>query len=466
MIRAMTESDWKRLLRQIQQGLVAPVIGSQLLSAADGQWLPALAAQRLLDLHGLEAEPNDANAALSFLPLDGAVSRIRTERQVKLANLYADASDVIDSVVAEQGDRLPLALQQIAAISDFRLLVSTTPDDLLARCLRQHGPVDEIVHAPKWPTDEWHDLPADWGQRSGAKFLLYLFGKARAGPMFALHEEDVLEYTHNIIARGSQAPQQFLAALQQRSLLLIGCNLPDWLGRFFLRLVNKDRLSEKTRREWLVDNPTPGGSGLVTFLRAYSGETVLLTDQPPAAFVAELHRRWSAAHDAARAPLIVGQAVPAATAAAAPVFFVSYSRQTDEARARRLVLELHALGATSGELWFDGDDIAAGQVFDHRIQDGIDGCSYFLPLLSEAAQRRPEAYVFGEWRAASERLRTMNRDFVIPLVVDPEFAPQRHTADAVRPWRSLDFGHAPEGVPDDKTRARLAALLRQARRRD
>ena len=114
---------------------------------------------------------------------------------------------------------------------------------------------------------------------------------------------------------------------------------------------------------------------------------------------------------------------------------------------------------------FDGDDINAGQDFNHRIQDGIQGCSYFLPLLSEAAQQRPQAYVFREWRAASERALLMNRDFVLPLVVDTDYLPQRHTADAVRPWRALDFGHAPDGVPDDKTRQRLAALLRQARRR-
>lgn len=462
MIHRMTESDWKRLLRQIQQGLVVPVVGSRLLCSEAGDWLPELVAQRLLGMHGLQAE---GLPQPSFMPLDRAVKRLRVEAQVKLPNLYADASDAIDSVVADHAAQVPLALQQLAAISDFRLLVTTTPDDLLARCLRRRGALDEIVHAPKWPTDEWHDLADDWSQRSGTTHLLYLFGKARAGPMFALHEEDVLEYTHNIIARGSQAPQRFLAALQQRSLLMIGCDLPDWLGRFFLRLLNKDRLAEKTRREWLVDAPAPDNAGLVTFLRAFSGETEFLAAPSPAAFVAELSQRWAAERAAARAAAPAGQPAAPVLATAPPVFFVSYSRDTDQSRARRLVAELRALGATESELWFDGDDINAGQDFNHRIQDGIQGCSYFLPLLSEAAQQRPQAYVFREWRAASERALSMNRDFVVPLVVDTDYLPQRHTADAVRPWRALDFGHAPDGVPDEKTRQRLAALLRQARRR-
>ena len=168
MIDCMTESDWKRLLRQIQQGLVVPVVGSRLLCSEAGDWLPELVAQRLLGMHGLQAE---GLPQPSFMPLDRAVKRLRVEAQVKLPNLYADASDAIDSVVAEHAAQMPLALQQLAAISDFRLLVTTTPDDLLARCLRQRGALDEIVHAPKWPTDEWHDLADDWSQRSGTTHL-------------------------------------------------------------------------------------------------------------------------------------------------------------------------------------------------------------------------------------------------------------------------------------------------------
>jgi len=59
-------------------------------------------------------------------------------------------------------------------------------------------------------------LPRDWKGRAGEAYLLYLFGKARSAPMFAIHDEDVLEYTNNIITRGSQVPAGFLDELQQR----------------------------------------------------------------------------------------------------------------------------------------------------------------------------------------------------------------------------------------------------------
>jgi hypothetical protein len=460
----MTDNDWRRLVRQVQQGLVVPVLGSHLLVAPDGRWLPAEAAARLLAQHGLQ--PRDDPAA-SFLPVGAAAARVHAECNVKFQDLYADASDAIDSVVADTAGALPPALLNIAGITDFRLLVTTTPDDLLVRALRTQRRVEEIVHAPSAPAAEARDLPADWARQHDTAFVLYLFGKARAGPMFALHEEDVLEYTHNIIARDKQAPTAFVQALQHRSLslLLIGCSLPDWLGRFFLRLVNEERLSEKKRREWLVDPPEAGG-GLVTFLRAFSGETEVLGDMPPAQFAAELHRRWLAARPAAsEASGTPTTSAGGAAGTAPPTFFISYSRATDHARARRLVQVLRELGATDEELWFDDQSIDPGQNFNHRIADGIRACVYFVPLLSHEAGEREQAYVFREWQLANERLPEMNREFVIPIVVDAEFAPARHGAEPVRKWRELDFGHAPDGVPDATTRERLARLLRNARRR-
>jgi hypothetical protein len=53
-------------------------------------------------------------------------------------------------------------------------------------------------------------------------------------PFFAIHDEDVLEYAHNLLSCGSNMPLSFLDELGQRNLLLIGCNFPDWLSRFFV----------------------------------------------------------------------------------------------------------------------------------------------------------------------------------------------------------------------------------------
>ena len=453
---AWKASDWKRLLDRIRDGDVVPVLGPQLLVEADGHTSrQAGIADALLRDHGLEVEHGSLPA---FRELNEAFTRLKDK--VRPQDIYADVHDLIRNDSLASGAAAPTPIQQIAQISDFRLWVTLTPDDWLARSLRQRCAVNEIVHSPRWPTSEGKDLPPDWHQRAGEVQLLYLFGKSRTIPTFAIHDEDILEYAHNIIARGSQVPGAFLGELQERSLLLIGCNFPDWLSRFFLRLTNKSRLSEKGKREWMVEQLAPQES-LTCFLRSYSKETEVLSDLPPAQFVAELHRRWLEDRGGG------DSMTPPAGDERAPggaMFFVSYSRVGDLPRAETLVRRLIGLGAAEAEVWFDRRSIEPGHDFRNQILDGIRGCRYFVPLLSDKANGREEAFVFSEWREANDRLSRMNREFVFPVIVDPEYDPGRYTADPVRSWRGIDFGHAPQGEPDARLLAKFKKLLRDARR--
>jgi len=459
---AMNDAAWNRLISQIRDGYVVPVLGPQLLVGADGrESLQRKVAERLLAMHDCEVDPGELPP---FRELDAAVSRLKlTDAPVE--ELYGDVDAAIRELTAAGDAVLPAPLRQLAQITDFRLFVTLTPDGLLARCLRQHSAVNEVVHSPKLPTSESRDLPADWARRSGEVQLLYLFGKARPAQLFAIHDEDVLEYAHNIMSRGSQVPTGFLGELLDRNLLLIGCNFPDWLSRFFLRLTSKDRLSMKAKREWVVEqlDPEPSLSG---FVRSHSKGTQILAQQRPVDFVAELYRRWRADQDSRQADTD-GERVDRRQLPPVPpqaLFFISYSRATDLPRAEAIRQALLKLGLAEGEVWFDRQSIEPGQDFADRIFDGIRGCRYFLPLLSAAADQRDEGFVFIEWRKANERYQAMNRDFIVPVIVDADYEPTRYTAEPVRAWGRLDFGHAPDGVPDGRLLAKLKALVRDARR--
>jgi hypothetical protein len=460
----MNEAAWRRLLSQIRDGMVVPVVGPQLLVGAEGQAsLQARVAELLLQWHEGEEGVDHATPLPPGRELSEAVARLKP--RANLQDLYGDVHAALQELTQGEDEAVvPLPIRQLAQITDFRLLVTLTPDDLLARSLRRRCALSEIVHSPRLPTSEGRDLPADWPARAGEAWLLYLFGKSRPAPMFALHEEDTLEYAHNLIARGGHVPGAFLGELQERSLLLLGCNFPDWLGRFFLRVMNKSRLSEKAKREWLIEAPQPE-AGLTGFLRSYSRDTEVLSQMAPAQFVAELHRRWSA-DQAARAAPGGGAAAAAAPPGPPPrpLFFISYSRATDLPRAQALVEALLKVGVSASEVWFDRQNIEPGHDFAQRIFEGIRGCRYFVPLLSHAALRREEAFVFREWRAANERQQGMNRGFVYPVIVDEDYEPEAYGAAPVQAWANLDFGHAPEGLPDGRLLSRLKALVREARR--
>ena len=453
----MNEATWRRLLGLMRDGFVVPVIGARLLVGEDGRSsLQARVAERLLALYGVEV--GDRPLPL-FRELNEAVTRLLTSGSTlpKLQDLYTDVHEAIQEVAAAADFQIPTPIRQLAEITDFRLLVTLTPDDLLARSLRERRAVDEIIHSPVLPSAEETDLPADWAKLPSEAHLLYLFGKSRSAPMFAIHDEDVLEYAHNVIAREHYVPSKFLNALRQRNLLLIGCNFPEWLSRFFLRATSESRLSQ--RREWLIEEMQPTES-LIYFLQSYSKDTEVL-QFPPVDFVAELHKRWTAERRPTAAPPPRAEAVPPGT-----MFFISYSRGTDQPRAEALYQTLVQLGVGDSDIWFDRCSIEPGQDFRRRILDGIRTCRYFVPLLSTAADAARRGV---RLRRMARRQRPQPEHE--PRLHPPDDRRRRVSARAVRGaarhrrrMGATGFLSRARGVPDQRMKHRLTQLVRDARR--
>ncbi|MDO9068395.1 MAG: toll/interleukin-1 receptor domain-containing protein [Deltaproteobacteria bacterium] len=447
----MDDASWKRLLRKIHDGYVVPVIGLRLLAGGGGQQsLQRQVAERLLKMHGVQTDP----LLMPFRELNDAVSLLKEKRDSNLQDLYTDIHELIQELTSDDA-AIPAPLRQLAEISDFHLFVTLTPDDMFARSLRRRCAVNEIVHSPNLPSCEACDLPVDWHKHAGEVHLLYLFGKSSSAPMFAIHDEDILEYAHNIITRGNRVPNGFLNELQVRNLLLIGCNFPDWLSRFFLRVTSKNRLSEKSKCEYLIELQPE--ESLTCFLRNFCTDIKILAQDSPVDFVDELHRRWKAEQK------ILQEIPPEQIVKPGLMFFISYSRCTDLPRAEAMVQSLLKLGVGKDEVWFDRQNIEPGNDFRLRILDGIQCCRYFFPLLSLSAIQREQAFVFREWREADDRMKEMKRDFVTPVIVDTDYEPDRYKS-GIWGWEKLDFGFAPDGVPNDSLTERLIALVRDARR--
>ncbi len=474
----MNEGEWRRLIKQVRGGFVVPVLGAQLLADEGGD----SKLQRHVALRVLEAyDVTEASAVVlpPFRELNAAVSHLIGLGH-SAQELYVDVATSIDECASDP-ELVPDAIRQLAQVTDFRLFVTMTPDGVLARCLREaNRRVVEVIHAPRLPADEWRDLPDASAQPAAVEaHILYMLGKARPAPVFAMHDEDVLEYAHNLMTRGSNTPTNFIAALQERSLLMLGCGLPDWLGRFFLRLTKKGRLSEHSRKEWLIEPQRADTDELSRFLARFSAGTEFKGVASPAKFIEELVDRWKRDRDGggggangagdaggpASPELDDQMALPADA-----IFFVSYSRHADLERALRFVEELKTrLRVTQVEVWFDRTAIEPGEEYAREIRHGITKCDYFLPLLSLQALGIEEAFFFSEWLAAEERRAKMNvnRKFLLPLIVDTDFEPTRYHDKGVTPpaWSTIHFGFAPQGVPDERTLGTLQAMLRTARKR-
>lgn len=161
----------------------------------------ASVAARLLELH---RPKTDAGSLTPGRELDETIGLLIRDGKIRQLDLYEAVHKAIGRVMADDAS-IPLPIRQLAAIADFCLMVTVTPDDMLARCLRKRCSVNEIIHSPNFTRPgSLNDLPEDWKSRSAEVHLLYLFGKSQFAPVFAIHDEDVLEYAHNVIARGKR----------------------------------------------------------------------------------------------------------------------------------------------------------------------------------------------------------------------------------------------------------------------
>lgn len=463
---ATSKSDtkfWADVLRNIEAKRVIPVLGGELLNISEnGQTIPLYraVAERLLSNYGLSAtalagdetlrpghELNDATCALS-----AAGERVN--------DLYGPIHDILADVLSKHKE-VQEPLREIAAITDFTLLVTTTPDDVLVQTLNavRFGGADlthELKYAPKLACD---DVPAILGPQYNAVF--YLFGKSDVMRNYCIHDEDALEFCYNLPL---EHPAGMYAQLRSCDLLLIGCNFYDWLSRFFIRISNQTRLSlDRQKKEFLVGQGTAGDRSLSTFLSRFSHDTSCYPGDARD-FVAQLHRRWR--ERAASAGKLAPQYSQSAIVSPAPRsggVFISYAHE-DVVAARTVFTELEKI---SEVVWFDKTLLKPGDIWDSEIVRAVEHCDLFLPLISTATERRiGGAFFKREWNLAADRYKDfIGTKFIFPVVIDPEYTGDPgHYQGVPSVFRTLQYAHAPSGHVSSALRDEITNELRILRR--
>jgi hypothetical protein len=343
-------------------------------------------------------------------------------------------------IIKEANFEPPTALRQLAAITDFDLFVSTTFDALLETAInleRFHGSpsTDVLSYAP----NRVADLPAE-RERLQRPVVYHLFGKVSASPTYVISDEDLLEY---ICALQSEhlAPEKLFHELEHNHLLFIGSNFTNWLARLFLRMAKRQRLSDpRDVGEVLADNHTSQDDRLMAFLQQVSVRTRIYMGAER--FVEELHERWQARRKPAVASSTPALArfMPPAREMPDNAVFISYARE-DLAAVQAIKAGLESAGITT---WFDIDRLEVGDDYDRKIQRNIARCSYFIPVVSAATQRRLEGYFRREWSYAMDRVRNMADGalFILPVSVDDTNAAEALVPDK---FKALHFTRLPGG---------------------
>jgi len=443
----LDDDAWDDLLSFIEERRVIPIVGPELLMVATERgprllydWAAERLAARLNVSTAELPQPYTLNDVVClFLAGRGR----REEAYVRLRSIIKDANF----------EPSP-ALRHLAAITDFDLFVSTTSDALLEAAinLERFGgaqSTEVLAYSPNRVVD----LPGE-RDRLQRPLVYQLFGRLSASPTYVISDEDLLEF---ICALQSEhlLPEKLFHELEHNHLLFIGSNFTNWLARLFLRMAKRQRLSDpRDVGEVLADDHTSQDTRLVAFLQQVSVRTRIY--QGAERFVEELHRRWQARRKpAAAASPAPARFLPPAREMPDNAVFISYARE-DLPAVQQIKAGLEAAGITT---WFDMDRLEVGDDYDRKIHRNIARCSYFIPVVSAATQRRLEGYFRREWSYAIDRARNMADGalFILPVTIDGTLAVEALVPDR---FKALHFTQLPGGQVTPEFAARLGDFMR------
>jgi hypothetical protein len=447
-LSTLDDDAWDDLLNFIEERHVIPIIGPELLEV-ETETGPRLlydwVAEKLAGKLGVDTAKLPPPYTLNDVVCWFLAARGRRE----------EAYTRVRSILRDANFKPPKALRQLAQITDFDLFVTTTFDPLLEQAINDERfagaqSTEVVAYSP----NRVADLPAE-RENLQRPVVYHLMGRLSASPTYVISDEDTLEF---ICALQSEhlTPERLFHELEHNHLLLIGSSYTNWLARFFLRLAKRHRLSDpRDVGEVLADSHSGKDGRLMSFLQQVSVRTRVYGGAEQ--FVDELHRRWSVRHKPGKVIELVAapkRFLPPEREMPDNAVFVSYARD-DLAAVQQLKA---GLDAASVAAWFDLERLEGGDDYDRMIRRNIARCSFFVPVISAATERRLEGYFRREWSYAMDRTRNIAEGavFILPVCIDDTNAVDARVPDH---FKTVHFTRLPGGEVTPEFARRLRDLL-------
>ena len=377
------EPLWDKLIQQIIDGNVIPVIGADLLI--------------------------DSNSNLHKVIMDWMAKSLGVKKQVSsfseliYAPEYKNKFKLLDTIYYQVDKVLTTGrwqyserLRRLLSIRQFPFVITTSFTPVVEQAMQDiWGDELKIMKFSNNPAEN-SDIKNEADLRKPT--IYYMFGKVGAGAhKYVLTDIDLLDFVSSWLSNDNKArPKNLCNELKDKYLLMLGNTYSDWLFRFIWYSMRKPDLSHGMLAYDTLDE------SLINFLERTETFTKQNTSDVIDQILVRLEKRLKETESTKFKQPEENMDV-----------FISYSRRDSE-----MADQLYeALTAQGKRVWYDKENLTAGGRFMDEIRKAIRTAKYFVPILTANIEdEKNDSHVYrNEWDTAIEVAISMGRTYIIPL---------------------------------------------------
>lgn len=401
------EKTWQLLIDAINQNKVVPIIGDEFYYAEiEGKKIPYMEflLSKLLEKFPLPKGLQDSFNSKEIFPdfnmiADSIhINNIITSQVYGMAenatNIYYEIEEIVKQQPILCDERIIRLLKKI----NFPLILTTSFLPALESSLN----CNEIKSYDKSPRIDINS------SNENCQTLYYLFGKcSKMNKSYMVTEDDLLDYMHywhNLETR----PKELSKILSSKFLLVLGCDYPNWLFRFFWHSIKNFNLN-------VVANEG---------LKGVAAGNVFDSDNELSRFLSRIHTHTYG--DCGKVLDKILSMLPEACDTEGNTgrsfdesdnhdIFISYAHEDVEV-AQSIATIFEKYGA---KVWFDSSALVGSDLYDDIIQRKIQECERFVPVMSEFTENAKRGYFRKEWTLAIEELKfRLGSPYLSPIIID------------------------------------------------
>jgi hypothetical protein len=414
------QSDWDELLDFITDRQLTPILGKEMYKFKQDDLLMPVdeyLSRQILELNKVTDQP--------ALTLTQAVNYLVNEKKVKTMDIIRKLKLMIKEINFE----FPL-LSQFLSITDINYYINTAVyNNVLENNLTtiRKQTATSINFSINEPFSDCDDL-----DKLRVPFVFNVFGSLLNTVDPALSEEDMLEYTGHFKEKIKNATN-IINALKNKNLLFLGCDFPDWMVRFILRLLSNEPMHDwgSKRTIIVVNDMSDVRKKQYEFLKNYD---VVTYDGNTKDFVEELSSRWKQKNPSSVKNKMI---------------FLSYTvKDKDAVENLKKAIE----GINNVTCWYDNREIVPGDDFKTEIAKNIKSADLFIPLISANSLMHKDGYVQLEWFTA-DNVNTFRKidgntgKYLMPVVIDDT---NPYDNNVPKYFSELSIGKVPAGNPGEE----------------